>query len=200
MGLIYLIRHGETEGNARHIFRGKMDLPLNENGHQEARHNAELLTNSKISKIYTSPLTRARETAQPIADLLRVSSVPDEGFNDIDVGLWQGLEISEAEKKHAGLFMIWRNSPELFKFPQGESLEELKLKSYARLLEVAKQHENESIAVVTHQIVNRILLLTALGQDLSHYWQISQNTAAINVLEYNNGRFIIHAMNIGYQL
>lgn len=198
MGTIYLIRHGETAGNVNPTFRGKWDLPLNDHGLKQAEELAELLGRNPIRKIFTSPLQRAVQTAAPLARKRAIDSVPDPGFDDVDVGKWQGMEVAEVEKKFPGLFPIWRNSPEIFKFPGGGSLEELKQTAFQRLVEVARTHAAEQIAVVTHQVVNRVLLLTALGIGLEHYWKLGQETATVNVLEFVDDHFVLQAMNLGY--
>lgn len=195
MGRIYLIRHGETDGNARAVFRGKLDLPLNGRGRAEAARIADLLVNAGITRIYASPLTRARQTAEPLAARLHLPVEADPGFDDIDVGQWQGMEVAEVERRHPNLFQIWRNNPAIFRFPHGDSLAGMQERAFTRLLQAARDHIDATVAVVTHQVVCRALLLAALGLPLDAYWRLHQTTGAVNALEWTNDEFHLVAFN-----
>lgn len=196
MGRIYLIRHGETDGNVKAVFRGKMDLPLNARGRAEGARIADLLLPCGITRILSSPLSRAKETAAPLAARLHLAVESDPGFDDIDVGQWQGMEVSEVEKRHPNLFQIWRNSPAIFRFPHGDSLAALQERAHKRLLEVARDTGEGATAVFTHQIVTRVLTLAAMDLPLSAYWRLHQTTGAVNALEWTNDEFRLLGFNL----
>ena len=197
MGFIYLLRHGETDGNRQKIFRGHLDLSLNEHGKKQAENLVIKLRDKGIKKIFSSPLKRAVETITPLSRELGIEIIKTPAFDDINVGKWQGLSIEEVEQNFPNLFSIWKNSPDIFKFPHGESLQSLRERSYNYLVNIATEND-DPILVVTHQVVTRVLLLTLLEQSLKKYWSLNQVTACINVLEFTNGNFIIHSINSGY--
>ena len=99
MTKVYLVRHGQTEWNKKLTVRGRIDSPLNEDGHREAEAIAEALKDKNIDAIYTSPLMRSIETAQPTAKFFHLDIVPAEGFIDISYGDWEGLTFNEVKEK-----------------------------------------------------------------------------------------------------
>ena len=96
---ILLIRHGETEWNAAELFRGRADIPLNENGLRQAGLLSEYLKDKQIDAIYSSPLGRARKTAEIISGRHGLEVMSSGGLIDIDFGEWQGLAHREVNNR-----------------------------------------------------------------------------------------------------
>ena len=184
MGQIYLVRHGETAWNKAKIFRGRRDIPLDEQGRLEAACAARALREIPLAAIYSSPLSRARETAETIAATRGLAVSADEAFTDIDFGEWTEYWDTEARRKFADQYRQWKQSPHLVKFPGGESLDDVRRRAAPRLMELARQHADATIALVSHRVVLKLLLCEAKGLDNSHFWEIRLDTGAISVLEY----------------
>ena len=123
---IILARHGETEWNVEEVFRGQIDVELNQNGLKQAELLAESLSGVKIEAVYSSPLKRAAKTAEAIArrHKLKVEIAPD--LTDCHFGRWQGLHLREVRDKYKKLYDQWAESPQLVQMPEGENLGEVR--------------------------------------------------------------------------
>ena len=192
---IYLVRHGQTQWNKEQIFRGTRDVPLNASGREEARLAAEGLKDKPIEAVYTSPLTRARETAEAIARVHGLAVRPVEGLKDICFGEWEGEALQEVQKRYTDLYRRWIEEPHTVTFPGGESLVDVKARSVEAVKEIVVDHPEDAIAMVSHRVVNRVLICGVVGIDLARFWQIGQDTTAINLLTWKKGNFILTYLN-----
>jgi broad specificity phosphatase PhoE len=196
MTRIILIRHGQTLWNQAERIRGQVDIPLDEVGLAQADVTAKRVAEKwEPAAVYSSPLRRAVQTAQPIATMLGVEVWPDPGFNDISFGQWQGLSPQEVTQRWPELASVWLQEPHMVTFPDGESLDVVRDRSAVALQRVIKRHPGRTTAIVGHTALNRVLLCTVLGIDNSNYWRIGQDTCAINVFEWREGVFYIEALN-----
>ena len=135
------------------------------------------------------------ETAQPTAQQLGLPVQPLPGIVDINYGDWQGLSHPEVAQAHPDLYPRWLEEPQRVKFPNGESLRQVRLRGTAALREVAARHEGQGILLVAHQVVNKVLLCAMLGLDNSHFWRIRQDNACLNVFDCQNGVFTAVLIN-----
>ena len=190
-----LVRHGQTEWNRFQRFRGRVDIDLDETGLRQVEATADRITRWEVKAIYSSPLKRSMTTARIIAHRLGLEVQPMEGINDMDFGRWQGLSIAEVREQYPELFDLWRFSPERLKIPEGETLEQVRTRVAACVDEVAAKHDGETVALVSHRVVCKVLLCYLLGSDNSHFWQIAQDATAINLFEVWEGRFTVWLVN-----
>jgi broad specificity phosphatase PhoE len=192
---IILVRHGQTEWNKHERFRGWIDIELDETGLRQAEAAAPRIAQWEVDAIYSSPLKRTMATAQIIANPLGLPVVPLEGIIDMNFGVWQGLSIGEVKLKYPKLFELWHNNPHRLEIPQGESLEEVRKRAVATIDDVVARHENGMVTLVTHRVVCKVLLCHLLGLDNSHFWQIEQDTTAINLLNIREGKVTVTLIN-----
>jgi broad specificity phosphatase PhoE len=192
---IYLVRHGQTEWNTQLIFRGRKDIPLNERGHKQARALAGALKDRNIDAIYTSPLSRAVETAQPAATLFDLDVVPVQGLIDINYGEWEGVSHDEIKRRYSDQYVQWEQRPELVQFPQGETLDGVKERAFGALTDIVSMNPAGPVLIISHRVINKVLLCALLGLSNAHFWEIRQDTGCINVMEYSPDRFVLCAMN-----
>ncbi|MCK5654126.1 MAG: histidine phosphatase family protein [Dehalococcoidia bacterium] len=195
MARIILVRHGQTEWNRQERFRGWVDIDLDATGLRQAEAAAERVARWDVAAIYSSPLRRAMDTAQIIANRLSLPVVPLEGINDMNFGIWQGLSIGEVKESYPELFDLWRYSPQRLEIPQGESLEDVRKRVVATIDDLTARHEGSTVAMVTHRVVCKVLLCHLLGLDNSHFWQIAQDTTAINLFEITEGKATVTLLN-----
>ena len=130
---IYLVRHGQTAWNKEEVFRGRTDIPLDETGLREAELAAEYFRPIHLQAIYSSPLSRARQTAQKIAQIHALEAQPLDGIIDMSFGSWEGQSLREVEEKDGVRYRQWRDEPHLVKLPGGETLEEVRARAMAAL-------------------------------------------------------------------
>ena len=191
---IILARHGETEWNVSEIFRGRIDVELNDTGSKQAQLLAEYLSQKKIEAVYSSPLQRALRTARAIAirHKLEVDITP--ALIDLNYGEWQGLPLPEVKDKYAELYAEWVSRPDRVKIPGGESLNDVRQRAMAVVDEVIARYEG-TVILISHRVVNKVLICALLGLDNSHFWKIRQDTGGITTFAYENGQFILTGHN-----
>jgi broad specificity phosphatase PhoE len=195
MASVYLVRHGETAWNKEEIFRGRTDISLNEIGFREAELVGDYLKGKDIHVIYSSPLLRAMETARRIAQVFNVKVQPLEGIIDMSFGKWEGLPLKEVQIRDGELYRQWREEPHLVTLPGGESLDEVRVRAMAALENVIQYHKGINIVLVSHRVINKVIICGILGIDNSHFWQIGQDTAAVNLIQYREGKYILSLLN-----
>jgi len=191
---IIIARHGQTEWNVGEVFRGRIDIELDETGVKQAELLAEYLSRVKIDAIYSSPLKRALSTAKVIASnhQLEVEIAP--GLIDFNYGEWQGLPHQEAKDKYRELYKQWTNNPHKVRIPAGETLDDVRKRAIGVVDEVTARYEG-TVVLVAHRVVNKVLICVLLGLDNSHFWDIRQDTCGITTFNYENGRFILTEHN-----
>lgn len=195
MTRIYLVRHGQTAWNKEEIFRGRTDVPLNETGLREAQLAGEYFREMEIHAIYSSPLLRAWETAQKIADVQRLEVRSLQGIIDMCFGEWEGQSLKDVQEKDGQRFQQWKNEPHLVKIPGGETLDEVRDRAMAVLEKTIKSHSGKTLLFVSHRVVNKVILCSILGLDNSHFWQIGQESTAINLIQHREGKYVLSLLN-----
>ena len=195
MTRIYLVRHGQTAWNKEEIFRGRTDVPLNETGLREAQLAGEYFREMEIHAIYSSPLLRAWETAQKIADVQRLEVRSLQGIIDMCFGEWEGQSLKDVQEKDGQRFQQWKNEPHLVKIPGGETLDEVRDRAMAVLEETIQSHSGKTLLFVSHRVVNKVILCSILGLDNSHFWQIGQESTAINLIQHRDGKYVLSLLN-----
>ena len=194
MTQIILVRHGETEWNVKEVFRGRIDIELSETGLKQAQLLAKYLSDIEIDAIYSSPLKRALTTAEIMASYhkLKVEIAP--GLIDFDYGEWQGLPHQEVRDKYRRLYAQWINRPDRVRMPAGESLDEVRERAMNVVDKVIAKYQG-SVVLVSHRVVNKVLICALLGLDNSHFWNIKQDTCGITSFTYENEQFILTKHN-----
>lgn len=145
---ILMARHGETEWNRENRFQGHADTTLNEWGREQARALAERLVGENVAAVYASPLRRAHETAEIVAERLGLEVEAVDALREVDVGSWSGLTRAEIEQRFPEGFRRWLEFGH--GWDDGESYEELGTRVLAALAELARRHPEERVLVVSH--------------------------------------------------
>ncbi len=191
---IILARHGETEWNVAEVFRGRIDVELNETGTKQAELLAGHLSSLKIDAVYSSPLKRALKTAEMIARYHKLDVEIAPGLTDFDYGEWQGLPHHEVKEKYKELYAEWAENPHLVKMPAGESLADVRERAVGVVDDIVTRYKG-TIVLVSHRVVNKVLICALLGLDNSRFWNIKQDTCGITTFIYERGRFILAEHN-----
>ncbi|MFT4063661.1 histidine phosphatase family protein [Paraburkholderia sp.] len=194
---IVLTRHGEVEGIDPPRFRGRMQLALTDRG----RRQADALANAVAARyrpaaIYSSPMQRCRDTAAVIAAACGGTACVQPGIDDLDYGQWQWKSHDEARDQFPGEFALWKTAPQWMRFPGGESLQSVALRTADAVRELLQSFGNDTIVLVAHDSVNRVLLTQALDLPLSAYWRIEQGPCCINLVDIHaDGTTTVHSVN-----
>jgi broad specificity phosphatase PhoE len=145
---ILLARHGETDWNRDYRFQGHADPPLNERGRAQARALAAELDGERIDALYASPLRRALETAEIVAERLGLLIAKSEALREVDVGSWSGLTRTEIERAFPEGYRRWLAYGA--GWDDGETYEAMGERVVSALSALATRHDGEVILVVTH--------------------------------------------------
>jgi broad specificity phosphatase PhoE len=200
MTRFFLLRHGQTVWNKETRFRGRKDVPLSDQGRLEAEALAEALAAEKIDACYASPLSRSMETLRPLAARLGREVVPLPEVVDLDFGEWEGWSLAEAEERRPELFAFWKQSPHLVTFPGGENLAQAQARSMRAISRLARAHPDQTVAVCSHRVICKLIVLGLLGLTPERFWAIRQDTACVNRFEYDPPTAILITLNETHHL
>ncbi len=182
MSLLLLIRHGENDYRRRSLLPGQLPgIHLNEAGRAQARQLAWTLSEVPLKAVYSSPLERALETAEPIARLHNLPVQVVEGLSDIHVGDWAGR--SWKQLRRTRLWAKLLQTPSQVRFPNGESFLELQQRILNALTDILGRHgEKDVIAAVFHADPIKIALAHFLGLPLDAFQRLTVDTASISAV------------------
>jgi phosphoserine phosphatase len=201
MTKIILTRHAHVEWITPERFRGRADLPLTEHGIEEARATSRRISATwRVTAVYASPMSRALHTGQIIAEPFSLDARSMDALNDIRYGGWQGLTPDEARARWSEEVELWYRRPDLVRIPGGESLQDLLARAADALRLLLDRHPEETVVLVGHDSVNRVILLHALELPLSRYWHLGQAPCAINQIEAARDRLFVRSLNETYHL
>ena len=195
---VLLVRHGETVWNQENRWQGQADTPLSQTGYDQARQLARRLQNEErpIRAIYTSDLSRARDTADILGQVLGVTPLETAAWREMDIGTWSGLTTSEVATRHAEEWARLRQGEDL---PRGggETFAEFQGRLVQSSQRFIRDHRGEQIIVVTHGGAVRAFLLHCRGLDMNQFGQIEKigNTGISEVSLFPNGETEIHTIN-----
>ena len=182
---ILLARHGETAWNAEGRYQGQEDIPLSPVGEAQARSLGERLRHVHIDRAVASPLRRALRTAELALGDDRVGLLTtDAGLKEIAHGEWEGLLASEIRERDAERLHAWRHAPHEVLMPQGESLQHVLDRAWPALAGACEGlGAHDTLLVVAHDAVNRVLLCRIMGLPLARLWTFRQAPTTLNLIE-----------------
>lgn len=179
---LYLLRHGESEGNRDNKFRGRADFPLTETGKAQAECAGKYLKGTDFDIILSSPLKRAQETAKIAANHLNMDVVIDERFNNIKLGPWEGREKEFIKREFPKEWDLWTKTPEYMHIDGMESLDELQMRTYKAVCDISSKYSG-NVLIVTHRAVLKPMIAKLINIEKPYFWRIYLDTASITVLE-----------------
>lgn len=184
---ILLARHGETPWNAEGRYQGQEDIPLSDVGIAQATALGARLRDVRIDRAVASPLARAARTAQLAVGEARAAQLQfDEGLKEIGHGEWEGLLASEIGQRDPQRLQAWRDAPDTVQMPGagGESLQQVLDRAWPAFARAcAGLGDDDTVLVVAHDAVNRVLLCRVLGIPLSKLWGFRQAPTTLNLLQ-----------------
>jgi len=198
---LLLVRHGETEWNRQKRFQGQIDVPLNNNGHAQARRASEFLAKVHIDKAISSPMLRPKDTALEILSKhpqIKLELLDE--LKEISHGLWEGKFEHEIEAEFAGQLALWQDQPETVQMPEGENLQQVwdRVKTVWQKI-VDSVPAGETVLVVAHDAVNKAILCQLFDFTPEKFWTFKQGNGGVSVIDYPQGaqgRPILQSGNI----
>ncbi len=192
---IWLIRHGEPNEEGRQRCYGSLDVGLSDIGRAQMARVAEHLNAESVAAIYTSPRSRAVESAGILAASANCPVEIAADFREIDFGDFEGLTYDEIARQYPNLYRQWMETPTEVQFPNGESFAQMSFRVLRTFETILSKRNGKTVAIVSHGGVNRILLAWALQMPDNAIFRLAQDHAAMNLIEFVNGFPSVQSMN-----
>ena len=189
------VRHGETEWNKAGRFQGQSDVSLSENGFKQAEILAAHFPVDRVDAIYSSDLIRARNTAEAIAKAFKLEVQTKKEFRELHFGDWEGLTYDEIVGGWPDALSNFLQHPDILEVPNGETFVQLRDRSMAAIMEIAKNHDGETVVVTAHGGILRTVLTTIMHIPLQYLWSIRQFNTAVSIACYDEAGWIIELVN-----
>lgn len=183
--LVLLVRHGQTPTTGTVLPGRAAGLHLSDAGRAQAEAVAERLAGLRIDALYTSPLERARQTAEPTERATGFTATLDDGLLECDFGEWTGEKLSALHKLPA-----WRTvqqAPSTFRFPGGESFAELQARMIGTMERLRTAHPDGVVVCFSHADPIKAILTHALGTHLDHFQRVDVGTGSISAIHWPAG-------------
>jgi len=204
MALITLIRHGESVWNEERRIQGNQDPPLSERGRRQAALLLERLpawVPRRAAAVYGSPLRRAAETAERLAELLSAPLTLDPDLREVRLGRWEGLTVAEIQVAFPGQYERWREDPVACPAPGAEPLEAFAARTAAALERMRRAHPAGPLLLVAHGGTVRALLCHTLGLSIRHLFRFQQDNTAVSQIEVaERGGRLLHMNDTAHLL
>ena len=183
---LVLIRHGETRLNVENIFRGRTDIPLNENGFDQARRLGEALRPQRLAAVYSSPMDRAMATARGVAEAQGLTVQAMDAFHNICLGAWEGRSKQEIRQEQPELWRQWVHTPEALVLPGAETIPRVRERAMRGIAELLDRHASQTVAVVTHRSVLKTILAGMLGLERDYFWKFYLDNCSYSTVEHQH--------------
>lgn len=188
---LYLVRHGATSRTAEDRFSGSAGVDLSDEGRHQAGALAERLAATTISAAYTSPLSRALETAEIVCRPHGLTPAPRDGLREIGHGHWEGLTRAEVEGRYGEEYAAWESDPFTFAPAGGESGLSVLARALPVIRDLVVAHAGQDVLVVSHKATLRLILSSLLGFDARGYRdRLDQSPACLSVVDFKDA---VHA-------
>lgn len=195
----FLVRHGETDFNLKGIVQGRgVDTPLNETGRQQAKSLATRFSGNRPDVVISSPLTRALQTAQCVAEACCIEQVfTDAGFEEMSWGVFEGQSQSESlAAAFEDMKQRWHEGDLDFGVDEGESLRDVQSRGVKAIERTLQAHQGKRILVVAHGRFLRVLLASLLDEfGIQRMEELRHTNTGVNHLVHNGGRFRAKLLN-----
>ena len=192
---IWIIRDGEPEVAAQGRCYGRLDVGLSPEGRSQLERVADQLRREPLAAIYASPLKRTMESASILGRHHSCEIEILEGMREINFGDFEGLSYDEIAQTYPEIYRNWMERPTETQFPNGESFGHMRTRVTETAEFVRSRHANQSVALVTHGGVVRIMLAEALEISDANIFRIAQRYAAVNRIRYLNAYPSVELVN-----
>lgn len=193
---LYLVRHGETNGNLQQWYQGSTDVPLNERGRFQAQCLSNFWKDIHMDGIYSSTLSRAKETAEIIAAPHGMPVVSYDELQEANFGEWESHTYKEITEKWPGEMEAFYASEGTMRARGGESFQDVEERIVPKVKEILSQHKDgDTVVIVSHGASIRCLLFGLLGLELRRIWCFQQYNTAFSIIEYYGDRNVMTLLN-----
>lgn len=197
MGQIIFLRHGQAKNNTDRILAGRTEgIPLTETGIKQAEHTAELLQHMNISKVYSSPIQRAKHTAEIVGKHNSLDVTIDERLIELDMGKFTGMPYDEIFTNHGNVFMKFYNGELEIAHNGVETFSDVKKRVLGIVDHVIENHPDENVVLVTHMDPIKAMLSTIVDLSATNLFELIIANASLNIFREKEQKFSISGLNV----
>ena len=193
---LHLVRHAAPHERAAGRCCGRLDVPLSEAGRASAARLGSSFAGLGVEAVYTSPLSRAMATAEPIARAAGGEVVRLDGLAEMDFGAFEGLTFPEIALAHPALYEQWMAAPTTVRFPGGESYAELRARALAAVADMVRRHRGGVAVAVCHAGPIRAVVSAVLDLPEHAVFRIDVAHAKVTVVEWLDGQPVLRGLNL----
>jgi probable phosphoglycerate mutase len=186
---VLLIRPGSTDLDDQGRIKGRLDIPLSQQGEEQVAKAVGELSEVEISAIYSAPTTSCRQTANAFAGARRVKVKNVDGLHNLDLGLWQGKRIDEVRQTQPRVYRQWQENPDCVCPPAGESLPDARKRVLAALVKLVKKHKDGVIAVVAPEPLASVCRSVLSESELGDLWKAECDCGRWEAIDVESARF-----------
>jgi len=192
---LLLVRHGEPDWNLTNRFQGHSDIPLNITGHQQAAAIGGRLAKEEIHAIFTSDLSRARDTAKKIAENHACDIIVEPRLREGSFGQWEGLTYAELQQRQPEAVEAWHEDISSFAPPGGETLHQLARRVDQAYNDIAANHQDQTVLLVAHGGSLQMLIANLLELPPKSFWQFNLDHCSLSKISVYDESAIINSLN-----
>ena len=197
MGQIIFLRHGQAKNNTDRILAGRTEgIPLTETGIKQAEHTAELLQHMNISAVYSSPIQRAKHTAEIVGKHNSLDVTIDERLIELDMGKFTGMPYDEIFNSHGNVFMKFYNGELEIAHNGVETFSDVKKRVLGIVDHVIENHPDENVVLVTHMDPIKAMLSTIVDLSATNLFELIIANASLNIFREKEQKFSLSGLNV----
>ena len=193
---LVFVRHAETDASAQGRCYGRLDVGLSPEGRRRSEELGAALVATPLVVVYSSPSTRALDTAVAVASPQVLSPVVDDRLREIDFGELEGLTYDEIRGRWAALYREWMERPAQVTFPGGERFADLRSRVLSAVAGIRERHEGDAAAVVAHGGVVRVVLADVLELTDGAIFRFGLDFGGVTVVDWVDGAAVVRAVNL----
>lgn len=197
LGSIIFLRHGQAKNNIERILTGRTPgIPLTEKGIDQAEKAAKFLEHMNISAIYSSPIERARHTAEIVGKHNSIDVTVDDRLIELDMGKFTGVPYDEIFSSHGNVFMKFYNGELEIAHNGVETFSEVKKRVLGIVDHVIENHPDQNVVLVTHMDPIKAMLSTVVDLTPTNLFELIIANASLNIFREYRGKFSISGLNV----
>ncbi len=197
MGQIIFLRHGQAKNNTERILAGRTaGIPLTDTGIEQAEHTAKLLKHMNISAIYSSPIQRAKHTAEIVGEHNSLGVTLDDRLIELDMGKFTGMPYDEIFNSHGNVFMKFYNDELEIAHNGVETFTQVKKRVLGIVDHIIEKHPDENIVLVTHMDPIKAMLSTVIDLSPTNLFELIIANASLNIFREKERKFSISGLNV----
>ena len=197
MGQIIFLRHGQAKNNTERILAGRTEgVPLTDTGIKQSEHTAQLLEHMNISTIYSSPIERAKHTAEIVGKHNSLDVTIDDRLNELDMGKFTGMPYDQIFSSHGNVFMKFYNGELEIAHNGVETFSDVQKRILGIVAHIIEKHPDENVLLVTHMDPIKAMLSTVVDLSPTNLYELIIANASLNIFREKDRKFSLSGLNV----